>query len=322
MIAALCSRRVRALLVVVLLVPRLAAADAQAEAVALFDQGIKDLKAGNYAKACPELAESNAKYPDSGTKGSLALCYTSLGKVASAWLLWRELADTAPPKLRPDAAKKAEKLAPRVPHFVIKAAATPGLVITVNGNPVDPKLGVPEPVDPGPLAVVATAAGHDRWTHDYTAAEGQTVAIEVPVLAPTVIKHDEPPPPIVTDDHAAARHRRHVIALGVGLVGGAALAGGTVFGLMARSDYNDAKRVCGGMIDNCPVGQVAASQKHVDDARSAATVSTVMFAAGGAAVVTGVILWVTAPKLVEEHRVTIAPQLGAGGLGVAISGGF
>jgi len=304
-------------LVIVMLVSRIAAADPQAEATALFDQGIKDMKAGNFEKACKELADSNAKYPDSGTKGSLALCYTSLGKVASAWLLWRELADTAPAKLRPDAAKKAEKLASRVPHVVIKAAATPGLAVTINGAKIDATLGVPVPIDPGKLAVVATADGHDAWSKDYTAAEGQTVTIEVPALAAKSVVVT-PPPVVTTDDHG--RHRRHVIALGVGAAGGAALVGGAVFGLKARSDWNSAKSECGGTIESCPADHVAASQKHVDDARSSATISTVMFGVGGAAVAAGVILWITAPKAVEEHRVTIAPQLGGDSIGFVVSG--
>ncbi|HEV7554917.1 MAG TPA: hypothetical protein VGO00_05630, partial [Kofleriaceae bacterium] len=169
----------------VLFAARVASADAQAEAVALFDQGVKDLKAGDYAKACKELAASNDKWPDSGTKGALALCYTQLGKVASAWQLWHELADIAPsPALRADAVKKADKLASRVPHYAVKlAGATPGLVVMINGGKVDPSLGLPLPIDPGPVAATAEADGYEAWaSKDLVAAEGKQLDIEVPVL--------------------------------------------------------------------------------------------------------------------------------------------
>src|SRR5262249_6920 len=99
-------------------------ADPKAEAIVLFDQGIKDMQAGNYDRACRELAASLAKYTDSGTKGALADCETHIGKLASAWQRWRDLADTAPtPDLRADAASRADKLAARLAHFVVKLRA-------------------------------------------------------------------------------------------------------------------------------------------------------------------------------------------------------
>src|SRR5215471_8648002 len=94
---------------------RTAAADSHAEAVVLFDQGIKDMKAGQLDKACPELQASLALVKDSGTKGALARCHGLAGRIASAWLLWRELSDTAPSaELRGDAAAQAGKLERRL----------------------------------------------------------------------------------------------------------------------------------------------------------------------------------------------------------------
>jgi hypothetical protein len=163
-----------------------AGADAPADATALFDQGIKDMQAGKTEVACKELSASLARYADSGTKGALAECYTKLGRVASAWTLWHELADTVDdPDLKADAAKNADLLAPRLPHFAIKFAAPPpsGLTISVGGNSVaDPTLDVPLPIDPGPFSVRTAAAGYDEWTGTFVAAEGQTTTIEVPIL--------------------------------------------------------------------------------------------------------------------------------------------
>ena len=136
----------------------IARADTRAEAVALFDQGIKEMKAGNYEKACKSFAQSHELVADTGTKGSLAKCYEKLGKLATSWVLWRELADMAPTEdLRKDAAKQAAKLDPRVPKYVLKITSpvAAGLVVSINGKTVDPKIDIPVPVDPGPI--VATA---------------------------------------------------------------------------------------------------------------------------------------------------------------------
>src|SRR5204863_8999393 len=115
-----------------------ALADPQAEAVVLFDQGIKDLKAGRIEKACTELAASLQLVKDSGTKGALARCLGRAGRVASAWLLWRELSDTAPSAdLRSDATAQATKLERRLPRYTIKLAGpTAGIVVQVNGRDV------------------------------------------------------------------------------------------------------------------------------------------------------------------------------------------
>lgn len=318
---------------------QLASADVQGEAVALFDQGIKDFKAGNYDKACKELAASNDKWPDSGTKGALALCFTQQGKLASAWQLWHELADIAPkPELRANAAKKADALAARVPHYTIKLAQpTPGIVVSVNGSTVDASLNLPLPIDPGPVSVTASAEGYATWTGtSLVAVEGQTLDIAIPALT----KSAEPaggtsktgggpmtkpgggatPDPIAID-LAATRHRRHVVALAVGGVGVAAGVVGGVFGLQARSHWNEAKQTCGGSIDACSMAQLPRAQKQVDDARHAGTLSTIGFGVAGAAIATGVIVWLTAPHDGRKTETpTISPTVGAGTVGVSISG--
>ncbi len=73
----------RSLLVLVLLAAP-ALADNKSDAVALFQEGLKELKAGNFEKACASLKKSNELHADSGTRGSLARCYEKQGKVASA----------------------------------------------------------------------------------------------------------------------------------------------------------------------------------------------------------------------------------------------
>ena len=313
---------------------RPAAADPEAEAVALFDQGIKDMKAGHLEKACSELQASLQLVKDSGTKGALARCHGRAGRVASAWLLWRELSDTAPTaELRVDAAAQAGKLERRLPRYTIKLAGpTPGLVVQVNGREVAVAVPVAVPVDPGTVAV--TAVGRDgerattrRWSHEYIAVEGQTLAIEIPALEPLPVVRPKdtrpagPVPPAIDPGLAASRHRRHVVALVLGGVALGAAGGGTAFGLEARSRYSDAKQQCGGAINPCDPAQVMSAQHRVDTARRSALYADLAFGAAGAAAVTAMVLWVTAPSL-ESAPVAIAPSVTGGSLGLAVGGAF
>lgn len=307
---------------------RPAFADSHAEAVVLFDQGIKDMKAGLLDKACPELQASLDLERDSGTKGALARCHGLAGRIASAWLLWRELTDTAPTReLRADAAAQATRLEPRLPRYTITLARpTPNLIVQINGRRVATNVPIAVPIDPGKVTVTATGRDGDRttetWTHDYTAVEGQTLAIEIPALtarpaAAVVARPVEPSPP--TTELADRRHRRHVIAIVLGGVALGATGGGTLFGLDARSTYADARSLCGGAIRECDPAQVPASQHKVDDARTAATISTAMFGAAGAFAVAAALVWVTAP---ESTAVAVVPSAGPGSIGLALGGAF
>ena len=318
--------------------PAPAIADSHAEAVVLFDQGIKHMRAGQLDKACAELQASLDLVKDSGTKGALARCHGRAGRVASAWVLWRELADTAPSaELRADAAAQATRLEPRLPTYTVRIArSAPNVLVEINGRGVTTNVVMAVPIDPGPVSVRAHGRDGDRvvtevWTRDYTAVEGQTLTIEVPVLAPRAAASAGPPASAgapgalyrAPEGEAVAqrRHTRHVIARSLGGVALGVAAGGTYFGLDARSKYADARRLCGGAIDPCVPSQVSASQARVDRARSAATRSTVLFGVAGAAAVAAAVVWMTAPSA-EVTPIAVAPIVGSDALGLVLSGGF
>ncbi|HSR95875.1 MAG TPA: hypothetical protein VLM79_02340 [Kofleriaceae bacterium] len=311
---------------------RPALADPHAEAVVLFDQGIKDMKAGRLDKACPELQASLDLVKDSGTKGALARCHGLAGRLASAWLLWRELTDTAPSaELRADAAAQATRLEPRLPRYSIRIAApSPRLVVQINGRRVSTSMPLAVPVDPGKVSVIASERDGDRalsetWKHEYTAVEGQTLTIEIPALArapeTAVEAPPPPPPPVEPDPIVARRHTRHVIALVIGGVALGAAAGGAVYGFDARSKYREAKKLCGGVIAECIPEEVDRSQQRVDAARTSAMRSNILFGAAGAAAIAAAIVWFTAPSP-ERKGVVLAPAIDSGSIGVALTGAF
>lgn len=317
---------IRGLLVAVLLAcSTVAQADAKSEAILLFDQGLKEMKAGQFEKACNSFERSIATYSDSGTKGSLAKCYEKLGRLASSWKMWRELADLAPSgDLRRDAAAQAAKLEPKIGRYVIKLTnPPPDLAVTLNGSPTT-LTNVPVPIDAGGVIVRAYAAGRKDWAAELSATDGNVLTIEIPELAkvdvavrkdPEPIKIQPPPPP------APSQTRKYV---GLGLVGvdAGAIVVGTVFGLKANSAFSDAQDLCGGSVDNCISDRVGDAQTKVDDARSAGTLSTVMFVAGGAAIAGGFVLYITAPKATEKRQMTVRPLAAPSTAGVVLSGRF
>lgn len=312
--------RALVLVAVIALGGGVAFADTQAESVALFDQGIKDMKAGNFEKACKSLAQSLALVNDSGTKGALAKCYEKQGKLATSWLLWRELADTAPTAdLRKDATKQANKLDARVPKYqVTHVGMTPGLVLMVNDKSVDPLIDIPVPIDPGPVHVSATAPGREPWKTELKAEEGKVLSIDVPELVASKQVIPDKKKKDTGDPVARKRHTRRLIGFTLAGLGVGAAGAGGFFGFQAHTRYADAKDICGGTIDQCDPLKVDEAQTKVDSARSAGTLSTALFAAGGAAVAIGIVVIVTAPKAKEQRTVTVAPTPG----GVTVFGRF
>jgi hypothetical protein len=131
----------------------------------------------------------------------------------------------------------------------------------------------------------------------------------------------KPAEPDHSAEIAASRHRRHVIALVLGGVAIGAGAGGAVFGFDARSKYNDAKRLCGGQIDPCAPGNVAAAQSQVNASRRSAKLADGLIGGAGAAAIAAVIVWATAPSL-ETRPIALAPSVGDHSVGLVVGGAF
>jgi hypothetical protein len=292
---------------------RVASADRQSTAAALFEQGIKDLQAGNTAAACKELADSVAAWPDSGAKGALAECNTALGRTGSAWELWKDLATSAPTaELRNDAAANAAKLEPRLARaqFHIRGSAPADLVVKLNGKRVSAQSTTPIAVDPGALVVDATGSGLAPWSHTYTAAEATTTEIAISL--------DE----LRGSDPDRARRSRHVLGMSIGGGGVALLATGAVLGLIARADWERARDACMGNTGQCPTSAVLKAQQDHDSAQKAALLSEIAFGAGAAAVAAGLVIYFTAPAPAERAQAAwrLSPMTAPGTIGLTLSG--
>jgi hypothetical protein len=260
-------------------------------AAELFEQGRAALVAKDYLTACAKLEASLALERAVGTLISLAQCEQASGKLASARQHWKEAADFATAthdrlNRAPYAQKQLAEIEPRVPRVVVRLApgAPHATRVTIDGVEIKASaLDTPLPVNPGALAISASAAGRPTSTVSITLAERETRTVDV---APGPVE-DAPPnaPEPEVRSHSSVLPW---IAVGVAAVG---VGAGAVTGSMAASKWSDAKDSCG---VGCPVGSAPYDDR--DDAKTLATVSTIAFAVGIAGAATAVVLFLTSPK--------------------------
>jgi serine/threonine-protein kinase len=272
-------------------------------AEALFERGKQLVDAGRTAEACAAFSESERLDPAGGTMLRLALCREAEGKLASAWLGFTEVARISkegsgePAKLQERIRIARDHLAaiePRLPRLAIAvppAARVDGLAVSANGSPRNEGTwGVALPVDPGDVAVVATARGHREYRATVHLAEGQQLIVDVPPLPMLA-----PVPPLraeVTDEHPSPLRP---IGIALGVAGLAAIGVGTYFGVRAMGKWHDASNVCPGSTCADPSGVSLAG-----DAKDAARVADVTLSAGAAAVLAGLVLYVVgAPRVIH-----------------------
>ncbi|MBX3263797.1 MAG: hypothetical protein KIS78_13820 [Labilithrix sp.] len=141
-------------------------------AQSLFETARALMERGDYARACPMLAESQRLDPGGGTLLNVALCHEGEGKLATAYFELNQAAAQAVKDGRKDrediARQHLAELAPRLPRLLVRVAAPhpEGLAIQIDGAPANVAiLDVPTPVDPGKHVVEVSAPGYEtsRW---------------------------------------------------------------------------------------------------------------------------------------------------------------
>lgn len=279
-----------------------------AAAQVLFYEARSLMKQERYAEACPKLEESLRLDAGLGTRFNLADCNEHIGKIATAWAGFLEVAAEAKATGQHEREKVARKralaLEPRLPKLVIDAPnASPDLSVMRDDKPIGTiTLGTAIPVDPGVHRVTATAPGK-QWQASVTTSEGTTTRVAVPRDLPdapaeiagasaaartTVTSANastDLPPPAVETTGTAQRTAGWVLTG----VGAASLAVGAGFGFSSIARRSDARSHCVG--DSCDAEGV-----HLRDAAiRSGNVSTVAFIAGGVAVASGMVLVLFAP---------------------------
>lgn len=289
----------------------------KAAAEALFDEGRRLAQAGKFAEGCPKLEASQKLDPALGTLLNLADCNEKLGKTASAWAQYREatsLARAAGSSEREKfAMDRSKALEAHLSTLTIRVAAGDAGAAPVevkrDGMAVDSAtLGSALPVDPGPHEVSASSPGMKTWsTKVDVGKDAAKVEVEIPKLEPEGAAAGGAAGG-TTEEPAKSQgggSSMRPVAIAIGAVGIVGIGVGTFFGLSASSSWSDAKETCSDQPKGCTPDGV----KKQESASTKATVSTIAFIAGGAALAVGTVLWFTAGSGNKQTAIGIGPGM-------------
>jgi hypothetical protein len=303
----------------------------EAAAQSLFDEAVKLMELKRYPEACERFFSSQKLDPGAGTLLNLGTCYEKNNQTASAWATFVEAATVATAGGHPDWAARAREratlLEPKLARVIVVVppeSAVDGLVVERDTLRVDAgSFGSALPVDPGQYTFSASAPGKKKgWSTTVTVEAGGRATVTIPEL------ENEPPPPLLLPPAAPSApsfwSTTRIAGAGVGAAAVVALVVGSVLGVQAKSDYDNARtHDCPGGGTRCTAAGVALGES----ASSAATGSTLMFIVGGAALGTGLTLLVIgkphpAPSSTERAWLRVTPRLGSRGEGLQLEGGW
>ena len=332
----------RVTIVIALVVAGTAHAD---KADALFKKAKKQLAEKRYPEACATFEQVDKLDPGIGAKLNVGKCYEEWGKLALAYR-WYTDAETMAASSKDDRAAKihalAEELDVNVPRITLKVpdGADPDIVETVllDGKPVSAAMfGIEQRVDPGAHVIEFTVDGKAKKKVVPVERGGSSeIALDIPKGTGKGKKGDgwktkkpdpngeEPKPdpqpdPIVVTPPAPGRNQR-IAGIVVGASGVVAVGIASVVTLSARSKYKDALAAhCMGSTSMCD----SAGLDTTHSARHTANIATVVTIIGGAAVIGGVVLYLTAPKgHADEHALHVTPVVDTEGASVILGGSF
>jgi hypothetical protein len=211
-----------------------------------------------------------------------------------------------------------------------------GATVTIDGAVTAQALdGRPLSLDPGAHTFRFEAAGQPPLERSFVLIEGahdRQERVDIgPAPAPR-LAGSEGGEPAAAPAPAASGSSRSTIAFVVGGVGILGVAAGSVLGLMASSSWSSSKNDCQ---SSAACSDHARAVSEHDTASAEATVSTIAFVAGGAALATSAVLLLTAPRSpagagtgggrpAEQQRqpLRLEASLAPGGAGIALAGGF
>ena len=306
----------------------------KAAAEALFREGMRLSKAGSYAEACPKLEESQRLEPSLGVQYYLADCFDKVGRSASAWANFVEVANKA--RLAGETAKeetarkRADELEPKLSRLTVEVedGKLPGFAVHRGALVIgSAQWGTAVPVDPGSYELRASAPGYQDWSKTIEVKAGATLTEKVPALQ--AVPAQAPPvgaaPSSATVAEASATEpdakpassTQKTVGIVVAAVGVVALGTSGVLALMASS-ANSSSKDPGMCLDDDSCTDAGLDER--DRALKLADAATAVSIGGAVLAATGAVLWLTAPK---QHRETSASaQLGFGPGSVMVRGQF
>jgi hypothetical protein len=287
-----------------------------ARAEALFNSAKQLRDAGLYVDACPQFAQSSRLAPGVGASLYLADCYEHIGRTTSAWSEFRNAEKLARDRSDPRADMahaRAQALEPKLSGLTISvppAVAHQSPEVLLDGAKIPPEewnAGIA--ADPGDHVVTVIIPGQASRTltaHVDAGTRSATVRIDEAGAAPATSTPaaetvaPEPPTPVAPGDPGATRRW-----VGIGLLGAGVVGVGIGTALVVNKTES-------------PSGASCTPQPQDN---SSTVASAIAFAAGGAAILTGVILTLSAPGG-KTVGVVAAPLFLAGGGGAVVRANF
>jgi len=295
-----------------------------AAAQALFEEGRALVAKQDFAAAALRFEESQKLDPGAGTLLQLARCYESLGRTASAWGTYHEAASVAAQGGRKDwetlANTRAAALEPKLSQLtIVVTEMEPGLSVTRDGVVVPPSLLASRvPVDPGKVRIAATATGRAPFATEVIVAGPGSYTATIPKLssAPAASATSTSTNSSTNATPSMPRDQKNSTNVGpivVVALGGAAVATGAIFGLVAMNANSTSK-------EKCPTPRCADREgvDANDRAASMGTLSTI-FVGAGAAVALGGLAWL---YLARPARTAIVPSVSHGSVALGLRGTF
>lgn len=340
-------------LAALLLLSRTSSAQSSAaQARTLFREARALMDKERYEEACPKLEESLRLDHGIGTQFNLAHCWEKIGRPVSAWGMFLEVAAGARKenqrKRERAANERAAALEPLLPRMRIEVAEpAPGLQVLRGGEEVGSAAwGTPMPLDPGTYRIEASAPDKEPWSQEVEVlAGGNTVTVDIPALAdikkpePVVVAAapTEPERDAPVESAGGGRKTFAWVLAGAGVVGAGT---GVFFALRSKKETDAAQGLCNGGENGLTCDRDLGSPTfdsgvqeqrelyaHRDKAKTAAVASYVAFGVGGAALITSIVLAITAPDEAEEANpasatLDLQPMLGQQTQGLTLSGTF
>jgi hypothetical protein len=283
----------------------------------------------------------------------LARAHEKLGHLVKAHELYNKivrekLSDSAPAAFKDaqqQAADAIQKVEPRLARLTIRVEGGAGKnAVKMDGEPVSAALvGVSRPVDPGAHTVEAVADGFRAAPQKVNLEEGGRATVTLKLAADPNAKlpqaeaaagssangqasSSEPKDQMSAADRGPSGGNSGLrvpayIALGVGAVG---IGAGTVFAIQSAGKRKDADK----LFQQCQSNGVGGTCREPDplieqirstdnDARSAQTIATIGFIAGGVGVAAGVTLMILSSSGGKESpQASIQPWIGYKSAGI------
>jgi hypothetical protein len=264
----------------------------------LFLDGERLMKTDHIAEACGKFADSQRLDPAIGTLMHLAVCHEKMGKLATAWSEFTDLAGQAQrvrQREREDFARQhAAALDPKLQKIIIELSHPPDGTAIKLDDALLPLgvLGTEVPLDPGDHSLEVTAPGMKPWRQAKLNMGPSAVITRVQVTleeeAPVAAKPLTVTPAPMTSapeaDATSTNTTKLIVGIGVGVLG---LASGGVA-------IDEAVTSAGRSSDESKYAADPTDQKIVaNQASEARTFAIVFGSAAAVAIGTGVYLVVT-----------------------------